>query len=262
MTNINKIPVLLIFSLILFIFIMPFFAPYPPLESHLEDALNLPNLTYLLGTDSNGRDILSQIFFGARISLSISFLVVLNCLLTGIVIGFFAGYYGGVVDRMFLIVSDVFQAFPGILLAIAVAAFIEANFFNLVVLLSFVGWVSYARVVRAQVLEMKTREFILAGKSIGVGTIRLLFRHFIPNMMGPLIVQASFGMAGVILAESTLSFLGIGLPANVPSLGKLMDSGVSLLLVAPHVSIFPGFVIMGFVLLFNICGEWLRDRLV
>jgi peptide/nickel transport system permease protein len=199
--------------------------------------------------------------FGARISFVISLVVVTLCLFTGLVAGFLAGYFGGLIDRVFLFVSDLFQAFPGILLAIAIAAFLPASVLNLILLLSFVGWVSYFRVIRAQVIEMKRREFILAGQALGMRKRRLLFYHFLPNMAGPIIVQASFGMAGVILSESTLSFLGLGLPENVPSLGKLMDSGVNLLLIAPHVSIFPGLIIMAFVLFFNLMGDRLRAKM-
>lgn len=252
-----------IFPLIfILIFIGPLLAPYNPLESHLEQSLLSPNSHYLLGTDANGKDILSLILYSARLSLIISLSVVSACLFLGIIFGYLAGYYGGITDRVFLFIADVFQAFPGILLAIAVAAFIPPSVFNLILLLSFVGWVSYARVVRAQVLELKTREFIMAGNALGVSRWQLLWKHLLPNMAGPLIVQASFGMAGVILVESSLSFLGLGLPADVPSLGKLLDSGVNLLLVAPHVSIFPGAVIMLFVLSFNLIGDYIREKIV
>lgn len=239
----------------------PYFAAHNPMQSHLQNILSVPDFNHWLGTDANGRDIFSQILFGARISFVISVVVVVVSLFTGLVFGFLAGYFGGTIERIFLFVADVFQAFPGILLAIAIAAFLPASVVNLVLLLSFVGWVSYFRVIRAQVIEMKRREFIMAGLALGIRKRRLLFRHFLPNMAGPIIVQASFGMAGVILAESTLSFLGLGLPENVPSLGKLLDSGVNLLLIAPHVSVFPGLVIMVFVLFFNLMGDRLRERM-
>jgi len=262
MKHFYKNPTFYILLFFLFIFLGPFFTTHTPLQSHLDKSLLSPGTEFFLGTDGNGRDIFSQILYGARISLLISLIVVAICLFVGILIGFCAGYFGGLVDRIFLFVADVFQAFPGILLAIAIAAFLppESGMIGLIVLLSFVGWVSYSRVVRAQVIEMKTREFVLAAKTIGVGLRRLLFRHFLPNMAGPLVVQASFGMAGVVLAESTLSFLGLGLPESVPSLGKLMDSGVNLLLVAPHVSVFPGLMIVIFVLFFNFLGDRLREK--
>jgi peptide/nickel transport system permease protein len=248
------------FTVFALILVAPFFAPHNPLLANLEKTLLSPGTQFWLGTDGNGRDIFSQVLYGARLSLGISSVVVLMCLTFGILAGYIAGFYGGIFDKVFLYIADVFQAFPGILLAIAVAAFIEPSVMNLIWLLSFVGWVSYARVVRAQILELKTREFIAAGQSIGVSSFRMLRCYVLPNIAAPLIIQASFGMAGVILAESTLSFLGLGLPANVPSLGKMLDHGVNLLLVAPHVSVFPGAVIMFFVLSFNLLGDKLRAR--
>lgn len=239
----------------------PLLAPFSVSESHLELGLLTPNLTFWLGTDANGKDIFSLILYGSRFSLLISVCVVTACVLVGTMAGFVAGFYGGKTDKIFLFVADVFQAFPGILLAVAIAAFVSPSVFNLILLLSFVGWVSYARVVRIQVMELKTAEFIQAAHALGTSQWRLLTRHFLPNMAGPLIVQASFGMAGVILAESTLSFLGLGLPADIPTLGKLLDSGVNLLLRAPHVSLFPGAIIMIFVLSFNLLGDYLRDGL-
>lgn len=246
--------------LFLIVILLPLLFPQTTVI-RLEDALQRPNLIHWLGTDANGRDILILMVSGARISLGISILVVSLCVFFGLVAGFLAGFYGGIVDRLFLVVSDVFQAFPGILLAIGIAAFLPQSILNLILLLSFVGWVSYARVIRSQVIEIKSREFITAARAIGVSNRRQLFTHFLPNMMSPLIVQASFGLAGVILAESTLSFLGLGLPENIPSLGKLMDQGVGLLLVAPHVALFPGLLIMCFVLGFNLLGDRMRKAI-
>jgi len=258
----NKLPKIALLIAFILIILGPLLAPYNPFNSNLEQMLLPPDSQHLLGTDANGKDVLSLILYGARLSLLISISVVSACLFIGIIVGYAAGFLGGIVDRSFLFVADVFQAFPGILLAIAVAAFIQPSVMNLILLLSFVGWVSYARVVRAQVLELKSREFVMAGNALGLSRMRLLWKHLLPNMAGPIIVQASFGMAGVILAESSLSFLGLGLPADTPSLGKLLDSGVNLLLVAPHVSIFPGAVIMIFVLSFNLIGDYLREKIV
>lgn len=250
---------------VLFFVIMmvaPQFSPFDPQKTNLEIRLASPGDGHWLGTDGDGRDIFSQILFGARVSLLVSVCVVGVCLLIGLFSGFAAGYFGGIMDRIFLMVADIFQAFPGILLAMALAAFLPSGFFNLILLLTLAGWVSYARLIRAQVMELKTRDYVTAARAFGVGWGRLIFRYFLPNLAGPLIVQASFGMAGVMLAESTLSFLGLGLPAHVSSLGKILDGGVNLLLRAPHVSLFPGFVIMLFVLGFNACGDRLREKLV
>lgn len=246
---------------IVLIVLAPFCLDVTLLQSNLPQSLLQPNLQHWFGTDGNGKDIFTQILFSARLSLSISFVVVVFCVIIGVIIGFIASYFSGLADRIFVFVADIFQAFPGILLAITIAAFIEPGVMNLILLLSFTGWVSYARVVRAQIFQLKSREFILATEALGLSHAALLFKHILPNIAGPLIVQASFGMAGVILAESSLSFLGLGLPAHVPSLGKLLDSGVNLLLIAPHVSLFPGAVIMLFVLGFNLFGDQLRKHL-
>lgn len=252
----------LIGVLLLLVLVGPWLAPHDPTVPRLAEKLFAPGTTgHWLGTDTNGRDILSLILHGARLSLLISTAVVAVCLSVGLVAGFLAGFLGGWTDRVFLMIADIVQAFPGILLAIAVAAFLPPSAVNIVLVLSLAGWVGYARVARAQVLELRGREFVLAGEALGVRLPRLLMRYFLPNMAGPMIVQASFGMAGVILAESTLSYLGLGLPAHVPSLGKLLDSGVSLMLRAPYVALFPGFVIMAFVLLFNLIGDRLRAKL-
>lgn len=250
--------VLLIFTIIL---VAPSFAPQDPQITHLEQKLMTPGSpAHWLGTDGDGRDLFSQLLFGARVSLVISVSVVSVCLILGFLAGFGAGYFGGWWDRIFLMMADIFQAFPGILLAITLAAFLPPSFFNLIILLTLAGWVSYARLIRAQVLELKTRDYVAAARALGVGTDRLMLYYFLPNLAGPLVVQASFGMAGAILAESTLSFLGLGLPAHITSLGKILDGGVNLLLRAPHVSLFPGFVIMLFVLAFNSMGDRLRSR--
>lgn len=238
----------------------PFTAPHDPYAYDLQLEMNGPDSEYLFGTDENGRDILSRILFGARFSLGIAIAVVALCMSLGVLIGFIAGYLGGWWEKSFLAVSDIFQAFPGILLAIAVAAFLPPSVLNVILLLSFVGWVGYARLTRAQVLTVKQREFVSAANGLGIPVWRIFLKHILPNIAGPLMVQGAFGMAGVILIESTLSFLGLGIPVTVPSWGRMLDSGSSLLLVAPHISIFPGLAIMFAVLTFNLLGDRLRDR--
>lgn len=256
----KKLPLLFLILLLFMALIGPFIAPYAPSSYNLAIELQGPSTQHWLGTDENGRDIFTRILYGARISLGIGVVVVSVCAGLGIFIGFLAAYFGGWFEKIFLIVTDIFQAFPGILLAIAVAAFLPPSVLNVILLLSFVGWVSYARVTRAQVLTIKQREFVQAANSLGIPIWRLFSKHIVPNIAGPLLVQAAFGMAGVILIESTLSFLGLGIPVEVPSWGRMLDSGSSLLLVAPHISIFPGLAIMLAVLTFNLLGDQLRDR--
>lgn len=238
----------------------PCLAPHDPMTNNLEAHLQLPSWAHPLGTDENGRDILSRLLVGARISLGIALLVSGTCFCLGVTIGFLAAYLGGGLEKIFLFVSDVFQAFPGILLAIAVAAFLPPGFWNIIFLLSLVGWVSYARVARAQILALRQKEFIEATQALGLPLWRVFGWHVLPNILGPLSVQVAFGMAGVILVESSLSFLGLGLPVTLPTWGRMLDSGSALLLVAPHISIFPGLAIMLAVLSFNFLGDNLRDR--
>lgn len=238
----------------------PFLVSHSPDQLNLKISLQPSSHAHVLGTDENGRDILARLIFGARVSLGIGVAVVLLCAFVGIPLGFCAGYFGGWVDRIFLSVGDVFQAFPGILLAIALAAFLPSTVFNVIGLLAFVGWVSYARMARAQTLALKEREYVAAALSLGASRRRLFVCHFLPNMMGPLLVQAAFGMAGVILTESTLSFLGMGLPATIPSWGRMLDSGSQLLLVAPRLSLFPGLAMMISILTFNLLGDALRAK--
>lgn len=265
----KKIPFILLIILFGIAIFGPLVSSYSPREIHLEQKLEKPSATHFLGTDENGRDILSRLLHGARISLLIGGVVMGLCLCIGVLLGFFAGFFGGWVDRVFLGVADILQAFPGMLLVLALAAFLPApkegnglwvGIQNLVLVLTLVGWVGYARTTRAQVLSLREKDFIMAALSLGVRLPRLFFKYILPNIAGPLLVQASFGLAGVILIESTLSFLGLGLPLDTPSFGRMLDSGSSLLLVAPYLSIFPGLAIMVSVLTFNLVGDQLRDH--
>lgn len=239
----------------------PWVAPHDPEAPHLELTFAKPTAGYLLGNDVDGRDILSRIIYGTRVSLGISILVVTISLIFGSFIGIIAGWFGGIIDRIFIFVSDVFLAFPGFLFAVAVAAFLKPSIINVIIILSLKGWVTYARLVRGQTFVLKEREFISAGKAIGVGLPRLFVRHLFPNMLGAVIVNVSFGLAGVIMIESSLSFLGLGVPVGTPSWGAMLDQGTQYLMVAPHLSIFPGIAIMFVVLGFNFLGDGLRDKL-
>lgn len=239
----------------------PWIAPHSPDDYNLKASFATPSRVHLLGNDSDGRDILSRILYGARFSLGISLSVVFVSLAIGSFVGVVAGFYGGVVDRIFIFITDVFLAFPSFLLAIAIAAFLRPSVTNVIIILCVKGWVTYARLTHGQTLVLKEKEFVLASCAIGVGRMRLFFRHLLPNMAGPLIVNASFGMAGVIMVESSLSFLGLGVPVDVPSWGAMLDQGTRYLLVAPYMSIFPGIAIMLVVMGFNFLGDGLRDRL-
>lgn len=239
----------------------PWIAPYDPSLSHPDMALHGPSATHLLGVDADGRDVLSLIIYGARASLGISIVVVSISLIVGVAIGLISAWWGGTLDRIFGFIVDVFLAFPGFLLAVAIAAFLPPSIINVVFILSMKGWVTYARLVRGRALVLKEREFVLAARAIGAHNCRIMFFHLFPNVLGPLIVNASFGLAGVIIIESALSFLGLGIPIDVPSWGAIIEQGTRYLLVAPHLSIFPGIVIMLVVLGFNLLGEGVRSKL-
>jgi len=240
----------------------PWIAPHDPQSFDLSKRLLPPAAGHLLGWDEEGRDLFSLLIWGARVSLMVSVLTVAGCGVFGTLIGLGAGYFGGLWDRVFTFVSDVMLSFPSILLMIGLAAFRrEGGVFSMVAILTLVGWVSYARIVRGQVLSLKERDYVKAAVAAGASTGRVWLKHLLPNLMAPLLVQATFGMAGVILAESTLSFLGLGVSGDVPTWGRLIDQGVSYLLIAPHVAIWPGVAIAVVILGFNFLGDGLRDYL-
>lgn len=233
-----------------------------PSQFALEQALQGPGPGHVMGFDEDGRDLMTLVFYGARVSLLIGVSTILITLVVGTVIGALAGFFGGRLDEGFIFVSDVLLAFPSILLVIALAAFqTRMSVLQVIIILCVVGWVSFARLVRGQVLALRERDYVRAAEVTGLRFPRLLYKHLVPNLAGPLLVQATFGLAGVIIAESTLSFLGLGVPPSVPSWGRLLDQGVQYLLVAPHLSIFPGIAIMVTIIFLHFVGDGLRDKL-
>ncbi len=240
----------------------PVMAPQDPARIDLPSRLQGPSAQHLFGTDELGRDICSRILYGARISMMVGVTVVAGSLGLGMVVGSLAGYVGGWLDRMLnVIVMNAFMSFPGILLAIAFVAFLGPGLWNLILALVIGGWVGYARLVRAQVLAAREREYVEAARALGASDWRILVRHILPNIMQPVIVQAAIGMAGAILAEGTMSFLGLGVPPPVPSWGAMLNDGRSHLFDAPHVILFPAAAVMLAVLAFNFVGDALRDLL-
>ena len=240
----------------------PWLAPQDPASIDLPSRLMGPSAAHWFGTDELGRDILSRVIYGARISMLVGTCVVVTSLTLGLIFGSIAGYYGGFLDRFLnVIVMNAFMSFPGILLAIAFVAFLGPGLFNLVLALSIGGWVGYARLVRAQVLAIREREFVEAARALGASDLRIIVRHILPNIIQPVIVQAAIGMAGAILAEATMSFLGLGVPPPTASWGSMLNDGRSHLFDAPHLVLFPAAAVMLAVLSFNFIGDGLRDYL-
>ncbi|HWS96972.1 MAG TPA: ABC transporter permease [Candidatus Methylomirabilis sp.] len=237
-------------------------APQDPAHIDLPARLMGPSAAHWFGTDELGRDILSRIIYGARISMLVGTCVVATSLTLGLILGSIAGYYGGFLDRFLnVVVMNAFMSFPGILLAIAFVAFLGPGLFNVVLALSIGGWVGYARLVRAQVLAVKEREFVEAARALGASDLRIIVRHILPNIIQPVIVQAAIGMAGAILAEATMSFLGLGVPPPTATWGSMLNDGRSHLFDAPHLVVFPAVAVMLAVLSFNFVGDGLRDYL-
>jgi|SRR5689334_9413599 len=240
----------------------PWIAPQDPASINLPARLSGPSTSHWFGTDELGRDIFSRIIYGARISMLVGVSVVTLSFLIGLVIGCIAGYYGGRLDRFVnVVVMNAFLSFPGILLAIAFVAFLGPGIFNLILALSIGGWVGYARLVRAQVLGTRQREFVEAARALGASDWRVITRHVLPNMIQPVIVQAAIGMAGAVLAEATMSFLGLGVPPPAASWGSMLNDGRAHLFDAPHLVLFPAVAVMLAVLSFNFIGDALRDYL-
>ena len=238
-----------------------------PFDVTVPDLLNRyasPSSQHWFGTDALGRDVFSRVVFGARISLEVGISVVSVSAVIGILIGAFAGYFGGIVDKVLNgYVFNVFLAFPGLLLAIALVAFLGAGLGKLILALCVIGWVGYARVMRGQVLKVREYDYVQAAKALGASSTRIIFTHILPNAIQPLIVQASLGMAGAVLAEASLSFLGLGIPPPAPSWGTMIEEsrGFDILTSAPHVMFFPGIAIALTVLAFNFLGDGLREWL-
>ena len=240
----------------------PWLAPQDPAYIDLPSRLASPSSAHWCGTDELGRDILSRLIYGSRISMLVGSCVVAASLALGLIVGSIAGYYGGRIDRFInVVVMNAFLSFPGILLAIAFVAFRGPGIFNLVFALSLGGWVGYARLVRAQVLAAREREYVEAARALGASDLRVILRHILPNIIQPVIVQAAIGMAGAILAEATMSFLGLGVPPPTASWGAMLNDARAHLFDSPHLVLFPAAAVMLAVLSFNFIGDALRDYL-
>ena len=250
----------LIAIFVIFALFAPWIAPQDPAAIDLPSRLQAPSAAHWFGTDELGRDVLSRVIYGARISMLVGTSVVVGSLAIGLIVGSIAGYYGGWADKFFnVILMNAFLSFPGILLAIAFVAFLGPGIFNLILALCIGGWVGYARLVRGQVLAVREREFVEAARALGASDWRIVTRHILPNIIQPVIVQAAIGMAGAVLAEATMSFLGLGVPPPTATWGSMLNDARAHLFDSPHMVIFPAIAVMLAVLSFNFIGDALRD---
>src|SRR3990170_5281651 len=236
-------------------------APYDPPRQNLGQDLLTSTQAHPLGTDKLGRDILSRTIYGSRVSLLVGVATVALSLSIGFALGALAGYFGGWLDQLLMRLVDVLLAFPGILLAIAFTAVLGPGLDHVILALCLIGWTGYARLVRGEILALREREFVHAARALGGSPGRIIVLHLLPNLLPPLLIQATFGMAAAIIAEGSLSFLGLGVQPPTPSWGSMLNEGRQFLLIAPHLTTFPGLAIMITVLGLNLVGDGMRDRL-
>ena len=252
---------LLTVALLLVAIAAPLISPFDPNAQDTIRRLETPSKEHPLGLDDLGRDVLSRIFYGARVSLRVGFSVVLIASALGIALGAIAGYFGGAADLVIMRICDILLAFPGILLAIALVAVLGPSLNNVIIALASIGWVGYARLVRGQVLKLREMEYVTAAKALGARSPRVIALHVLPNVINPVIVMATLGLAGAILSEASLSFLGLGVQPPTPSWGAMLTSGRQYLGTANHLAIYPGIAIMLAVMGLNFLGDGLIDAL-
>ncbi|GFK92828.1 Glutathione transport system permease protein GsiD [Fundidesulfovibrio magnetotacticus] len=239
----------------------PWIAPHDPVALDVENILRPPGAAHWLGTDALGRDVFSRLVHGGRVSLWVGFLAVGLSVAVGLAFGLASGYFGGIVDEAIMRGVDVMLCFPSFFLILAVIAFLEPNLANIMIVIGLTSWMGVARLVRAEALTLKGRDFVSAARLAGCGPARILARHILPNAAAPVLVSATLGVAGAILTESALSFLGLGVQPPTPSWGNMLLEGKEVLQIAPWLSVFPGLAILVTVLGYNLLGESLRDLL-
>lgn len=239
----------------------PWLAPYDPTVLHLDAILTPPCTAFPLGTDELGRDVLSRLLYGGRISLWVGFVAVGISACIGLILGLVSGYFGGLVDECVMRGVDIMLCFPSFFLILAVIAFLEPNLTNIMIVIGLTSWMGVARLVRAETLSLRQRDFVAAAQLSGASTGRILSVHILPNALSPVLVSATLGVAGAILVESSLSFLGLGVQPPVASWGNMLQEGKNVLEIAPWMSIYPGLAILLTVLGYNLLGESLRDML-
>jgi len=252
---------LIVLALFALSFLAPYITPYSPDDLDAYRVLLPPSADHWMGTDELGRDVLTRIIYGARISLKVGFVAVGIAAFLGTIAGLLAGYFGGWLDQLLMRLVDIMLCFPTFFLILAVIAMLEPSIWYIMIIIGLTGWMGVARLVRAEVLSLRERDFVVAARCIGASHTRIIFRHILPNAMSPVFVSATLGVAGAILTESALSFLGIGVQPPVPSWGNMLTAGKDYLEFAWWLSLFPGVAILVTVIAYNLVGEGLRDAL-
>jgi peptide/nickel transport system permease protein len=252
---------ILVLGLFAVALLAPWLAPYDPNFINLKQVLMPPSPDHLLGTDTLGRDVLSRIIFGAQISLLVGFVAVGIATLIGLFVGALAGYYGGWVDSALMRLVDLMLCFPTLFLILAIIAMLGPSIWNIMAVIGLTGWMGVARLVRAEFLSLREREFVTAARALGAGDTRLILRHMLPNALAPVMVSATLGVAGAILTESALSFLGLGVQPPTPSWGNILTAGKDNIEIAWWLSVFPGLAILVTVMSYNLLGEGIREAI-
>ncbi|MBI5892463.1 MAG: ABC transporter permease [Deltaproteobacteria bacterium] len=260
----NKLAVsggIIVFSLFIIAVFAPFIAPHDPNAINVQHILEPPNLNHPFGTDDLGRDVFSRVIYGSRISLTVGFVAVGIATIIGIFLGAVSGYYSGLMDSVIMRFVDIMLSVPTFFLILAVIAFLEPSILNIMIVIGLTSWMGVARLVRAEFLSLREREFVLAARGLGASDMRIIFRHILPNAMSPVLVSSVLGIAGAVLVESALSFLGIGVQPPTPSWGNILTIGKDNIEIAWWLSVFPGLAILVTVLGYNLLGEGIRDAI-
>jgi len=251
----------LVGALFLVSILAPWLAPYDPGHIDLQEVLMPPSSQHWLGTDPLGRDVLSRIIYGSRVSLKVGFVAVGLATVIGLIVGALAGFYGGWVDLVLMRFVDLMLCFPSFFLILAVIALLEPSIWNIMVVIGVTGWMGVARLVRAEILSLREREFVMAARALGASDARIILRHLLPNALAPVMVSATLGVAGAILTESALSFLGLGVQPPTPSWGNILTAGKDNIEIAWWLSVFPGLAILLTVMSYNLLGEGIREAI-
>ena len=259
--KVSCVGVVIIILLSLMAIFAPLLAPHDPNEQDLYHVLENPSRKHLLGTDDVGRDLLSRVIYGSRISLLVGVAATIFAAVIGVILGLIAGYKGGMVDMVIMRITDTFMCIPGLILLLVMAAALGPGLHNIIIAISLIGWTGFARIIRGQVLMVRELPYIEAANAAGASGFRIMFRHLLPNSLAPIIVAGSITIGGVIMLESAAAFLGLGVQPPTPSWGKALRIGYSYLEVVPLFSIAPGLMITLAILAFNFLGDGLRDAL-